>query len=127
AVKVKPTIDANIAQAMANISSVARALAALNGRVAKTYLQNFVQDVVIPRGGGRIGTQTGGIAGRDMRPPGPTDTLSYWLSPGEGVLTTRAVARIGGPAAVDAINAGRATPAHAVAVSGGGAAARGGG
>lgn len=115
AAKVKPTIDANIKQAMANISAVSRALAALNGRIAKTYLQNFVENIVIPSGGGRVGMERGGVVGDHLPPAGASDTYGpLWLAPGEGILRSAAVDRIGGPAGVAAINAGRPVPVHSV-------------
>jgi TP901 family phage tail tape measure protein len=119
AVKVKPTIDANVTQALKNIRAVRDALNSINGKIAKTYLYNFTENITTAKSGGKIGQATGGIAGRDMKPPGPSDTLQYWLTPGEGVLTVQAVDRLGGPAVVDAMNAGHAMPVAAGAVPAG--------
>jgi TP901 family phage tail tape measure protein len=127
AAKVKPTIDANIRQAMANISAVARALAALNGKIAKTYLYNFTENITTAKSGGKIGYERGtGDVSAPWPAAGPGDTVGpLWLAPHEGVLRRRAVDALGGPRAVDALNAGRALPAAAVAA--GPAAAGGGG
>lgn len=130
ATKVKPTIDANVADALRKVGEVARALAALKNH---TVVYKFVSDAtgwMLPPGAGPA-TATfagGGVVGKDTSGPDPRDRYMIRARKDEALITPEARVMYGlSDAVVHAMNAGRAVPAGAAAGGGRAVSSSGGG
>lgn len=121
-------VDVESRAAMRHLAEVRAALAAIKDKTVRvrTY---FVEHGSRSSQGQRTigdGTQVKYSAGGYVDGPGPmgVDSVEALLAPGEGVLTVEGLRRLGGRAALDALNAGRAAaapaPARAPAMAGGG-------
>lgn len=73
----------------------------------------------------QYGAATGGVVGKSLGPPQPSDTLPVWLTPGEGVLTSEAMTRLG-KAGLDALNSGDMRPMVGAHMTAGGSSSAGG-